>query len=157
MNASQNIAKHLKEVHFGGNWTCSNLKDQLEELTWEQATTAVHGLNSIAALAYHINYFISGVTKVLEGGALTSKDKFSYDHPPIRSQEDWEQMLTRIWMEGERFEQMISALPEEQLAKDFVDKKYGSHFRNLFGIIEHSHYHLGQIAVIKKLVLLPYI
>ena len=31
-------------------------------------------------------------------------------------------------------------------------EKYGNYFRNLTGIIEHLHYHLGQIVLIKKLI-----
>jgi hypothetical protein len=30
--------------------------------------------------------------------------------------------------------------------------KYGNYYRNLHGIIEHTHYHLGQIVLIKKLL-----
>ena len=43
-------------------------------------------------------------------------------------------------------------MPDEQLWKEFAEKKYGNYYRNLQGIIEHFHYHLGQIAFIKKIV-----
>ena len=39
MNLTAQIAKHIRDVHFGGNWTASNLKDQLAGLSWQQATT----------------------------------------------------------------------------------------------------------------------
>ena len=29
MNLTQHSAKHLRDVHFGGNWTSVNLKDTL--------------------------------------------------------------------------------------------------------------------------------
>jgi len=59
MSLTRQIAKHFREIHFGGNWTCSNLREHLSGVTWQQATTQVHGLNTIATLAYHINYFVS--------------------------------------------------------------------------------------------------
>ena len=31
-------------------------------------------------------------------------------------------------------------------------EKYGTYYRNFHGLIEHAHYHLGQIVLIKKLV-----
>ena len=36
-------------------------------------------------------------------------------------------------------------------AKEFFHEKYGNYYRNLHGVIEHAHYHLGQIALIKKM------
>ena len=41
MSFSKLIAKHMREIHFGGNWTVSSLKDQLEDVTWEEATTQI--------------------------------------------------------------------------------------------------------------------
>jgi hypothetical protein len=43
-------------------------------------------------------------------------------------------------------------LPENKLEEVFDDKKYGNYYRNITGIIEHNHYHLGQIVLIKKII-----
>ena len=152
MNLTSNIAKHLREVHFGVNWTWSNLKDQLQDVTWEQAITKVYSLNTILALTYHIHYYVKVTTKVLEGGPLDGSDKFSFDHPAIKSKEDWDNFLTTVWAAAEKFANLIEQIPEEKLWETFSEEKYGIYYRNLHGIIEHSHYHLGQIAVIKKIV-----
>lgn len=152
LETSQQLAKHLRDVHFGGNWTVSNLEDQLADVTWQQATTQVHGFNTIAALAYHINYFVRAASQVLEGGPLDAKDIYSFDHSPIGSQEDWEQFTAKVFADARRFAELIDQLPESRLDDDFTDPKYGSYYRNIQGIIEHTHYHLGQIALIKKLV-----
>jgi hypothetical protein len=50
MNIPQQIAKHFREIHFGGNWTSSNLKEHVSDLTWQQATTKVYSCNTIVAL-----------------------------------------------------------------------------------------------------------
>jgi len=34
MSLTEQIAKHLREIYFDGNWTCSNLKDNLADITW---------------------------------------------------------------------------------------------------------------------------
>jgi hypothetical protein len=155
MNISAQMAKHFKEIHFGGNWTWSNLKDNLSDITWQEATTKIHSFNTIAALTYHVNYFVAAALKVLEGGELDAHDKFSFDHPPIESQADWENLLKKTWTDAENFARMVEKLPEEKLWEDFTDKKYGNYYRNIHGIIEHMHYHLGQIVVIKKLLRTP--
>lgn len=152
MNLSAQIAKHFREIHFGGNWTVSSMRDILADVNWQEATTQVASFNTIATLVFHTNYFVEAVLKVLQGGELDANDKFSFDHPPIHSAEDWEQMLNKSWKEAEQAAALIEALPEEKLGSFFVKEKYGNYYRNLHGIIEHTHYHLGQIVVIKKLI-----
>ncbi|MFK7904146.1 MAG: DUF1572 domain-containing protein [Chitinophagales bacterium] len=153
MSLTKQIAKHLREVYFGGNWTTSNLKEHLADVTWQQATTQVYSLNTIATLTFHLNYYVHEVSKVLQGAPLTANDKYSFEHPRIESAEDWAAFLDKVWKDGENFANLIEQLPDDVLLKDFTDKKYGLYFRNLHGIIEHAHYHLGQIVVVKKIIL----
>jgi len=153
MNLSAQIAKHFRELHFGGNWTCSTLKEHLADVTWEQATTQVYSFNTIATLVYHTHYYVHVVIQVLMGNPLDASDKESFECPPIRSQEDWTRLLDKTWAEAEQFAQLVEQLPEHKLWETFKEEKYGNYYRNLHGIIEHTHYHLGQIVLVKKLVL----
>ncbi|MEO6730638.1 MAG: hypothetical protein ABIN01_05435 [Ferruginibacter sp.] len=86
----------------------------------------------------------------MQGESLTAHDKFSFAHPPIDSQEDWDKLLNKMWADVESFGNLIEQLPEETLWETFIDDKYGNYYRNIHGIIEHTHYHLGQIILIKK-------
>jgi len=147
------IAKHIRDVHTGGNWTDSNLKEQLQGITWQQANQKVGSFNTILALVYHINYFVLAALVVLHGKPLDSHDKFSFDHPPITSQEDWDKFIDKVLKDAEEFAILVEKLPENKLWGNFSDAKYGTWYRNLAGIIEHTHYHLGQIAIIKKSIL----
>lgn len=146
------IAKHFRDVYFGGNWTSVNLKDTLAGISWNEAITKVHNLNTIAALAFHINYYVNPVLKVLQGKPLIANDKFSFEHPTINSEEDWQKLITKALTEAELFAVQIEKLNEAMLFEDFADPKYGNYYRNLSGIIEHTHYHLGQISLIKKIL-----
>ena len=152
MTPSAHIAKHLKDVYFGGNWTVSSLKEHLSDVTWQEAVTRVHGLNTIARLTYHIGYYVTILMRVLQGGPLEGSDKFSFDHPPIQSAEDWQNLLDKTWAEAETLAALIEQVPEDKLWGDFIDAKYGTYYRNVQGVVEHTHYHLGQIVVIKKMV-----
>jgi hypothetical protein len=152
MNLPQHLAKQFRESYFGKNWTWVHLKEHLDTVTWEQATMKIHSLNSIAMLANHINYYTLSQTKVLEGKPLDSKDEYSWNHPPIESQEDWDNFRNQIYKDGEHLAGLIEQLPEERLWEIFVDPKYGNYIRNIQGMTEHVHYHLGQIVIIKKLL-----
>ena len=152
MNTTQQLAKHCRDVHFGGNWTFVNLKDTLADITWQEATTQYQGSNTIATLLFHINYYINPVARVLQGEPLNASDKFSFDCPTITSQEEWEHLVQKALNEAEQFAKEIEKLEESKLFEVFSEEKYGNYFRNLLGIIEHTHYHLGQIALIKKMI-----
>ena len=153
MSLTKQMAKHFREVHFGGNWTSVNLKDTLADVPWQQATTQVYSFNTIATLVYHMNYYIGAVSKVLHGGPLDAKDEYSFHLPPINNQEDWEILLNKTWTDAETFAALIEQLPESKLWETFANEKYGNYYRNIVGITEHIHYHLGQIVLIKKILL----
>lgn len=153
MSLTGQIAKLFRDVYYGGNWTSVNLKESLADINWQQATTKVYSLNTIATLVFHTNYYVSAVLKALQGELLDAKDKYSFDHPPILSQEDWEKLLDKTWTDVENFANSIEQLPESKLWETFSDEKYGNYYRNIHGVIEHIHYHLGQIVLIKKILL----
>lgn len=152
MKTTQQIAKHFKDVHFGGNWTSVNLKDTLSDINWQQAVTRVHDLNTIAVLVFHINYYVSVMTKVLQGEPLNAHDRYSFDLPPITNEEDWQSLVHKALTEAERMAACIEELDDSKLYNDFAAPQYGNYYRNLTGVIEHTHYHLGQIVLIKKII-----
>ena len=152
MNLCQQLTKHFREVIWGGNWTDVNLKDGLDGVSWKVATTKIHSLNTIAALVYHIQYYIAAVTPVLQGEALNASDRHSFHLPPIQSEKDWEALLESLWQNAESFAIQVEQFPEARLWDDLSEGKYGNYFRNIQGIVEHTHYHLGQIVLIKKML-----
>ena len=152
MSLSHHLAQHFNKVFVGMNWTASNLKDQLDDVTWQEATTQIHDLNTIAKLTFHIHYYVAAIRKVLQGGPLDAHDKYSFDLPPIQSTTDWEHLTYKVYEDAAAVTLLIEQLPDTQLWETFADEKYGSYFRNIQGLIEHTHYHLGQIAILKKLI-----
>lgn len=124
MSTTKQIAKHYKEVIFGGNWTYSNLKEHLADVTWQQAIKKLDGFNTIASLTYHINYYVTGAIDVLNGKPLVIKDKFSFDHPKISSPEDWEQLVKKVFNDAKIFIKLVEDLPDEKLYEIFVDEKW---------------------------------
>jgi hypothetical protein len=153
MHFSKQAAKHLREVFFGGNWTSVNVRDTLQAVTWEHSIRTVYSLNSISKLTYHIGYYVTAILKVMKGGPLDAHDKFSFDLPPLQDEEDWQKLVHKTLTEAEELIQLIERLPEDKLADFFVEEKYGTYYRNFHGLVEHTHYHLGQISLLKKILL----
>ena len=103
MALSKEIARQIREMHFGGNWTGSSLKDQLKDLDWKTAKTSLDSLNSIALLIFHSNYYLEKTLYALHHGKLQAYDKFSFDLPLIRSEDEWKDFLSKIWKDAEEF------------------------------------------------------
>ncbi len=149
---SSQIAKHIRELYLGTNWTVSNLKEHLSDVSWDQANKSIYGLNSILALTYHIHYYLLAHIAFIKTGELSSQDKYSFDHPEITSQIEWENYKLKLWEEVEIYALLIEKMTDKELNNTFKDEKYGNYYRNLNGVIEHGHYHLGQIVLIKKIL-----
>lgn len=153
MQTSKQLAERFREVILDGLWIANtNYKDQLSDVKMSEANKKVETFNTIVALTYHINYYIEGVSVFFETGDLTIKDQFSFDHTKIVSEDDWEQLKNRLWLNAEKFATQIEQMTNEQLEDIFVLEKYGTYHRNIDAIIEHSYYHLGQIVLIKKMI-----
>jgi hypothetical protein len=147
------LAARIREVILNGKWIANtNLKEQLSGLPLELALKKAGNHNSIAALSYHIHYYLSGVLRALETGVLDIKDQFSFDMPPLNRESDWIALQQKIWDDAENFASFVQNMTPEQLNADFVNPKYGTVERNINAIIEHSYYHLGQIVLIRKLM-----
>lgn len=153
MTRNLTIASRIREVFLNGRWIANtNYKEQLEHLNWQQATLKVHDLNAIAALTFHINYYLDGLLRAFEKGELDISDKYSFDVPAIHSQAEWDQLVKSLLNNAEKFAMTIGNFEDITFDQPFIDEKYGTFLRNIEGVIEHSYYHLGQIVLIKRLI-----
>lgn len=151
MNKNSKLANRFREVILNGTWIANtNFRNELENLDWRMATEKLQNLNTIAILSQHIHYYIKGIKNVFLGGDLEIRDKYSFDFPEIKSQDEWEIFLIKFWNDSEELAELIEKISEEKLNEKFVDEKYGTYSRNIDTMIEHSYYHLGQIVLIKK-------
>lgn len=151
MNLNEYLANRLREVLLSGKWVIgTNFKEQLEDLTWTEANTQVENFNTIASITFHINYYLEGVMDVFKGGELTIRDKYSFDAPEIKNESDWSLRKEKLVRDSEDFIQVVEQMESERLMGVFVKEEYGTFYRSVDVIIEHTFYHLGQVVIIKK-------
>lgn len=153
MNNQLKLANRFREVILNGTWIANtNFKNELSKINWKIAIKKSENLNSIAALAQHIHYYIKGIKNVFLGGRLEISDKYSFDFPEIQSEQEWLKFLAEFWKDSEELALLIETMEETKLNAYFVEEKYGSYYRNIDAMIEHSYYHLGQIVLINKIL-----
>lgn len=152
MKITHQIANHFHDVFFGGNWTSSNFSELTKDISWEEAISRDSGTNNIATLTFHIGYYLHVISDVLHDKPITSKDELSFLPPTISSDKDWNKLRSETLSLAKSCSRLISDLNDSIWNENFSDPKYGTYYRNISGIIEHTHYHLGQIALIKKII-----
>ncbi len=154
MVKNSEIATRLREVLLNGKWIANtNFKEQILSVSWEQAIQKVDNLNTIALLTFHINYYLQGILNVFNGGKLEIRDKYSFDLPEIKSEADWKKLVADFLNNSEKFADKVELMDDSTFNQPFVDEKYGTYLRNIEGVIEHSYYHLGQISLIRKMIM----
>ncbi len=148
------LAGRLREVLLNGHWIANtNYKEQLLSLNWQHAIEKAGNLNTIAALTFHINYYLAGLLTAFENGKLDISDKFSFNLPPIQSEADWNILVITFLNNAEKFADHVEQMDDSIFDQPFADQKYGSYLRNIEGVIEHCYYHLGQISLIRKVIM----
>ena len=150
---NRDLANRLREVLLEGKWIANtNFKEQITTIRWKQAIEEVEGLNTIALLTFHVNYYLKGMINVFEGGRLEIKDDLSFNMPKISSESDWLSLVNEFLSNANVFINNVEKMDKDQLSQVFEKVEYGSYKRNIEAQIEHTYYHLGQVVLIKKLI-----
>lgn len=154
MNRNQTTANRLREVLLNGDWIAgTNYKAILHDVDWQMATQKINNLNTIAALTFHVNYYLEGLLDAFKTGALTIKDANSFNMPAIQNTTDWENLRSNFLSNAELFVIAVEQMNDNLFDQVFFNQQYGTYQRNLEGVIEHCYYHLGQISLLKKLII----
>ena len=150
---SKQLSEQFSEVYLDGKWVSTNFKEQLDDVDLGLAKAKCGQHNSIALLTFHINYYVGGVLRAYKTGNLDIRDKYSFDMPALETEAQWTEMKLSLYSNAEQMVQMIKKMSDEELMGSFIDEKYGNNYKNLHGLIEHGFYHLGQIAMLKKILM----
>jgi hypothetical protein len=151
-NTAAQLSKFMLNAYLGKNWVEIDFKSVLADITLAEANTKIPPLNTIAAIVYHLDYYVTIVLKRLKGDMLRSNADNGFDIQTLSSVQAWRDLQEGFYMRAERFAAFVGLLDEKRLTEDFLDQTYGQNIYNIQGIIEHAYYHLGQIVLLKKMI-----
>lgn len=144
------LAQHIQEAFITKNWCGLGVIPLVQNLTWQQATQVSIGNHSIAALSFHVQYYLQAIDQVLLQQPVTVTDTKSFLMPAIASEDDWQQLLLQIKQQVQNTCAVLQNAPDTVWETWFIDEKYGTVQHNIMGIIHHVYYHLGQMVLIQK-------
>ncbi len=152
MQLTELIAQHVVEAFEGVNWTEVDLKNVLENVSFEQATTLTNASpNTIAAIVYHLYFYNEEMTSRAKGIRRDVNNSNGFDMPEIKNQNEWKALKGKMFESAKRLADTIKDFPEEKLFEPILEG-YGTAYKNFHGTAEHVHYHLGQIFILKNVV-----
>ena len=152
MKLTKQIAQHIIEVFEGGNWTEVNIKDTLSEVDYKEASTVTRSSNNtIAALVHHLSFYNDIAMQRLSGNNPVISASNGFDVAEIKNEEDWIKMKEDNIESAHQLASAIRKFPEEKIF-ELSPTGLATYYKTLHGIVEHAHYHLGQIVLLKKLI-----
>ena len=147
------IGSQLKRAFEGKAWHGSSLLELLADVSAEQAASKpTGGAHSIWELVLHIAVWQRFVTRAVEGEPMPPWDIApEEDWPPVvdASEAAWRVAVTSLGDGNKRLRDAVRKLGDEDLDRIVAGRDYSVYFM-LHGVLQHSLYHAGQIALLKK-------
>jgi len=149
MNKCEEIAEDYRRVTVAGPWYGPSLAELLSRITPEQAVTKpVGATHSIRELLQHVLLWNERIQKTNETSPMPKWEaEKEWGEPPI----PWSELLERWNKSRDLLEERLRNFPVEDLGKQTPGRNYPYEFM-LHGIVQHTTWHSGQIAMVHSMV-----
>ena len=139
------------ERGFGAQGMVSPLRDVLEGVSAEQARARPLGkAHTIWELVLHIDLYVRMALEATQGVPMPMLFGTEKDWPaPAEGDAAWSDATDRLFQHAEQLADVIEDFTDDRLDLPVPGRDYDFYY--LFhGIVQHSLYHGGQIAILKK-------
>jgi uncharacterized damage-inducible protein DinB len=151
------ISDQLRRAFRGDAWHGPSLLDLLAEVTPKQAQARpLRSVHSIWELVLHIHVYLLVAFDATRGLPMPKLYGTEGDWPARRNDDSvsWFDIQDSLFRDAEKLAQAIESLADEKLKNPVPGRPYDFYY--LFhGIVQHSLYHAGQIAILKKAISAP--
>jgi uncharacterized damage-inducible protein DinB len=150
MTEVERIADQLKRAYEGEAWHGPAVTEILEGITAQQAAARpIGGAHSIWEIVLHITAWEGAGRRRLAGERAELPDAEDWPDVGHTGEQAWKQAREALKRVHEELCSAVSALDESRLDQPIV-AGMSSVYVTLHGVIQHSLYHAGQIALLKK-------
>ena len=147
------IADQLRRAFDGDAWHGSPISELLVGITAEQARARpVPSAHTVWELVLHIDIYVRIAFEATQGTPMPKLFETGEDWLPAgEGNGQWEAAKEVMFDRSEQLAQAIERFGDKRLSDTAPGRDYDFYY--LFhGIVQHSLYHAGQIALLKKAV-----
>lgn len=153
MQLTHLLAQHLNDVYAGNNWTDVSFAETLKNVNYKQSQQRTPAsANTIASLVNHLIYWNGIILKRMNGETPVIPDTNGFDVSALNNEEEWNALKEKAHQSFIELAEAIKNFPEEKLLENYAPSIPSTYYRNFQGIIEHAHYHLGQVVILKNFI-----
>ena len=150
MTEIERIADQLKRAFEGEAWHGPAVVEIPEGITAPQAAARpFNGTHSIWELVLHIAAWEGACRRRLEGERAQLADAEDWPAVTDTNEQAWGQAKESLRQAHEELRYAVSELDETRLDQPIIEGM-SSVYVTLHGAVQHSLYHAGQIALLKK-------
>lgn len=150
MSEAARIAEQLRRAYEGEAWHGPALRELLADVTAERAAAKpVGGAHSIWEIVLHIAAWETAGRRRLEGDRAELSDAENW--PPVTDESvaGWSAALAELERSNRALREAVARLDDARLDSPILEGM-SSVYVTLHGVVQHTLYHAGQIAVLKK-------
>lgn len=152
MSEVERIVDQLNRAFAGDAWHGPSLMALLAGVSASQAATRpLNGAHSIWELVFHIAAWERAGARRLAGDRANLSDGEDWPTVADASEQAWEQTRKALQEGHNELQAGISQLDDSRLDQPIV-AGLATVYVTLHGIIQHTLYHAGQIAMLKKAI-----
>jgi uncharacterized damage-inducible protein DinB len=152
MREVERIVGELDRAITGNAWHGPAVLEILEGITAEQAATRTfNGAHTIWELALHIEAWVRAGRSRLDGERAQLADAENWPTIGDTSEQAWADVQVALKDAQIELRSAISRLDDSRLDQPIIEGM-SSVYVTLHGVIQHTLYHAGQIAILKKAI-----
>lgn len=152
MTEVERITDQLHRAFVSEAWHGPAVEEILQDVTAQQAAARpVEGAHNIWELALHIAAWQRAGVRRLGGDRAQLSDAENFPAVTDTTEQAWEQTRKALRQSYEELSEAISRLDESRLDQPIV-AGMSSVYVTLQGIVQHTLYHAGQMAILKKAI-----
>lgn len=152
MTEVERIADQLKLAFSGEAWHGPAVEEILLGVTAEQAAARpFNKAHSIWELVLHIAAWLQACRRRLEGDRAQLADAEDWPGVTDTSDKAWIEANSALALARAELGSAIARLDDEKLNQPIIEGM-SSVYVTLHGVIQHTLYHAGQIAILKKAI-----
>jgi hypothetical protein len=145
------LEDQLERALAGDAWHGPAVLELLEGVTAEQAAAhPIAGAHSIWELVLHLASDYPLVLRRLGGDDRQMTEDESWPPVPEPNAENWRQSVNVLKRLNADLREAVRSFPRERLDEPLVSAVPYAAYTQFIGVTQHSAYHAGQIALLKK-------